>query len=129
MKKLLWCCFFLLWATSVSANQVAIRGVQLNHVNGEWTIHVTLSHKDTGWENYADAWQVVNSHGDVIAKRTLYHPHVHEQPFTRSLTGVKIPQDIETVYIEAHDNVHGWSKDRVKVDLDTASGDRYQIHR
>ena len=128
MKKLLIFCL-MVWTSSVFANQVAIRGVQLNQTNGEWTIHVTLEHKDTGWEHYADAWRVVNAKGSVIATRTLYHPHVNEQPFTRSLTGVIIPDNIATVYIEAHDNVHGWSKDRVKVDLDEDSGDRYQIRR
>jgi len=126
MKKLLICCF-LIWTTSVSANQVSIRGVQLSKVNGEWTIHVTLKHHDTGWENYADAWRVVSASGTVIATRTLYHPHVNEQPFTRSLTGVKIPDSVNVVLIEAHDTVEGWSKDRVKVDLNQASGDRYQI--
>ncbi len=128
MKK--WLLFCLMaWTTSVAANQVAIRDVQLHQANGAWTLHVTLEHKDTGWEHYADAWRIVSARGDVIGTRTLYHPHVKEQPFTRSLTDVVIPDNIAVVYIEAHDTVHGWSQDRVKVDMTKNTGDRYQIRR
>jgi hypothetical protein len=33
------------------------------------------------------------------------------------------------VYVEAHDKVDGWSKQRIRVDLRQAKGDRYEIHR
>ena len=70
------------------------------------TFNVTLRHADTGWSHYADQWDVVGPDGKVLAKRVLYHPHVNEQPFTRSLSGVKIPADIKTVTIRGRDNVH-----------------------
>jgi hypothetical protein len=79
--------------------------------------HVTLKHGDTGWDHYADAWRVVSSDGKELGLRTLYHPHVDEQPFTRSLGNVKIPSQMDTVFVEAHDKVHGWSKQRYKVKL------------
>ncbi len=67
---------------------------------------VTVLHKDEGWKHYADKWDVVAPDGEVLGTRTLYHPHVKEQPFTRSLSGVKIPAGIEQVTIRAHDSVH-----------------------
>lgn len=128
MKKLLMLCLAVVSIT-VSANEVAIRGVQFNQANGLWTVHVTLEHADSGWDHYADAWRVVDRATDkILGTRTLYHPH-SEQPFTRSLSGLKIPEDIKQVYVEAHDKVHGWSKDRVQVDLTEDSGDRFQVRR
>jgi hypothetical protein len=74
---------------------------------GSYRFDVTVRHADEGWDHYADRWDVVAPDGSVIASRTLYHPHVEEQPFTRSLDGVKIPEGVTTVRIRAHDKVHG----------------------
>ena len=82
-----------------------------------WSFDVTLRHGDTGWDHYADAWRIVGPDGTVYGTRTLYHPHVEEQPFTRSLSGVVIPDDVASVEVEAHDKVHGWAGTRLKIDL------------
>lgn len=113
----------------VQANQVSIQHVEFSRGAGDWTVNVTLKHADTGWKHYADGWRVVDGKGNVLGMRTLYHPHVNEQPFTRSLSGVKIPSGLTKVYIEARDLKHGWSKDKVMVDLSKSSGDRYQVRR
>lgn len=52
---------------------------------------VTIRHPDTGWDHYADGWRVLDMDGNELGMRVLFHPHVDEQPFTRSLDGVKIP--------------------------------------
>jgi hypothetical protein len=65
----------------------------------------------------------------VLGTRTLFHPHVGEQPFTRNLSGLEIPADDKIVYVEAHDKVHGWSPDRVRVDLSKSEGDRFKVMR
>ena len=70
---------------------------------------VTVAHADTGWDHYANAWEVSAPDGTVLGVRTLHHPHVDEQPFTRSLTGVRIPDGIDEVVVRARDSVHGWS--------------------
>ena len=67
---------------------------------------VTLSHADEGWDHYADRWEVLGPDGTVLGTRTLLHPHVHEQPFTRSLDGVAIPGGTDSVTVRAHDSVH-----------------------
>lgn len=128
MKALLVLCLAIISITA-SANEVAIKGVQFNHASGHWTVHTTLKHEDSGWDHYADAWRVVDGKGNVLGTRTLYHPHENEQPFTRSLSSLVIPENIDEVYVEAHDKVHGWSKDRVKVELKQESGDRFQVRR
>lgn len=95
---------------------------------GSWHVRTTLLHGDTGWDHYADAWRVVDEKGEDLGTRTLYHPHENEQPFTRSHT-VHIPKGTTTVYVEAHDKVHGWSKQRIKVDLTQPKGDRFEVRR
>ncbi len=76
--------------------------------DGSYRFDVTLRHADEGWEHYADAWDVVGPDGAVLATRVLYHPHVDEQPFTRSLSGVQIPVGVTHVTIRGHDKVHGY---------------------
>lgn len=78
-----------------------------------WTFSVTVRHPDTGWEHYADGWKVFAEDGTELGYRELLHPHENEQPFTRSLSGVTLPDGTERVLIRAHDNVHGWGEDFV----------------
>lgn len=86
-------------------------------VNGD-SFSVTLSHPDTGWDHYADGWEVLDADGNSLGIRELLHPHVTEQPFTRSLSGVQIPEGVEVVYIRARCNVDGWSDILIEVPLD-----------
>lgn len=72
-----------------------------------WRFDVTLLHDDTGWDHYADLWEVYAPDGTLLGKRVLAHPHVNEQPFTRSLSGVAIPEEVAAVVIKARDSVHG----------------------
>lgn len=65
----------------------------------------TLKHNDEGWQHYANKFDIIVNK-KVIATRVLYHPHVNEQPFTRAISGVKIPNGTSTVTIRAHDLVH-----------------------
>ena len=61
---------------------------------------------------------MVDEEGNVLGDRVLHHPHENEQPFTRSLSRVKVPEGVTVVYIEAHDKLHGWTEKRLKVDLE-----------
>ena len=70
------------------------------------TFSVSLKHADEGWDHYANQWDVMTMDGKLLKSRVLYHPHVDEQPFTRSLSGVTIPAGVTEVTIRAHDKVH-----------------------
>lgn len=113
---------------SANADEVKILAANFSHSsNNLWSVDVTLKHHDTGWDHYADDWRIMDDKGHVLGDRVLYHPHVTEQPFTRSLGRVKIPQNITTVYIEAHDKVHGWTPERLMVDLTKASDGHLRV--
>ena len=85
--------------------------------DGTWRFTATLRHADTGWDHYADRWEVVAPDGTVLGVRELAHPHVNEQPFTRGLSGVRIPQGIRRVTIRARDSVHGTGGRTMTLDL------------
>lgn len=81
-----------------------------------YSIIATVKHGDKGWEHYANAWQVLNEKGEVIGERILHHPHVKEQPFSRSLT-LNIPKTVRKVTIRAKDSVHGFGGRVVVVEV------------
>lgn len=112
---------------ALTAGAVEIVFVELVRDGGAWQPTVTLRHADTGWEHYADAWRVVDGQGRVLAQRTLAHPHVTEQPFTRSGPAFTPPPGTTRLAVEARDTLHGWSADRVAIDLALPSGPRWRL--
>ena len=84
---------------------------------GVYRFDVTLRHADSGWDHYADAWEIRDGDGAVLATRVLVHPHVDEQPFTRSLGGVRLPDSLKAVTVAGHDSEHGYGGMEMTVDL------------
>lgn len=86
-------------------------------VGDGFRVSATVLSADTGWEKYADAWEVRAPDGTVLGTRELAHPHVDEQPFTRSLANVDIPETVTSVEIAARDSVTGFCGEVVSVDV------------
>lgn len=107
----------LFCAAPVFADAPVINNVQASQTGGLWSFDVTISHGDTGWDDYADGWRVVDADGKELGMRDLAHPHVNEQPFTRSLSGVSIPAGTVEVGIQVRDSVGGWSNNITRVKL------------
>ena len=102
----------------VFSGEADVTGVEVRQTDsGIYHFDVTVRHDDTGWDHYADKWDVVAPDGTVLGTRTLYHPHVDEQPFTRSLSGVAIADTISEVSVRAHDSVHAYGGKTVTVAL------------
>lgn len=104
-------------AAPALADPPVIEGVTASETATGWSFDVTLSHPDSGWDHYADAWRVLDPDGTELGLRVLLHPHEHEQPFTRSLSGVQIPEGVTQIRIQARCLVDGWSEDTYTVDL------------
>ena len=81
------------------------------------TMHVTIRHADSGWEHFADGWDVATIKGVPLGYRELTHPHVNEQPFTRALGGLFIPTGTTQLLVRTHCLVDGWNSDSFVVDL------------
>jgi hypothetical protein len=115
-----------------NADVLHVRAVQAQ--DGTWTVHVTVQHPDTGWEDYADGWDVLTPDGAVLKPdpespftRLLLHPHENEQPFTRSQSGILIPTGVTRVRVRAHDLVDGYGGREVLVDLTARSGEGFEV--
>ena len=110
--------FTLLIFSAAYAGEADIINVNITIAGkNTYNFDVTVRHADDGWKHYADKWDVTAPDGTVLGTRTLYHPHVDEQPFTRSLSGVKIPETIKEVTVRAHDSVHGYGGETLTVDV------------
>ena len=105
-------------ATPVAqADPATIDAIEARQDGGTWRFSVTLSHGDTGWDDYADGWRIEAPDGTILGTRELLHPHVTEQPFTRSLGGVAIPEGLASVNVRASTNTDGWADTVVAFEL------------
>ena len=89
---------------------------------GVYRFTVSLRHGDKGWSHYADNWEILAPDGKVLGTRVLLHPHDNEQPFTRSLGGVRIPAGISEVRVRGRDKVHGHGGKEMRIPLPGRSG-------
>ena len=119
---------------AANADVTHVRAVQAD--DSTWTFHVTVEHPDTGWEDYADGWDVVTPDGKVLKPnpddpftRLLLHPHENEQPFTRSQSGIEIPEGVTEVRVRAHDIDDGFGGEEIVVDLTKESGPGFEVER
>ena len=121
-------------SSGANADVLHVKAVQAT--DGTWTFHVTVRHPDTGWEDYADGWNVMAPDGTILKPnanspftRLLLHPHESEQPFTRSQGGIVIPPEVTKVRVQAHDLVNGFGGREVLVDLEMESGSDFEVSR
>jgi hypothetical protein len=98
-----------IWSGSSFAGKADVLEVGIHCTQaGLCEIDVTVQHDDENWDHYADRWELLTETGGEIAVRELAHPHVDEQPFTRSLKNVRIPEGVNELRVRAHDSVHGY---------------------
>lgn len=91
------------------ADAPRIAGVTATPKGDGYRFDVTISHADTGWDHYADGWDVRDTAGTVLGHRILAHPHVNEHPFTRSLP-IENMENTSRVFVFAKDNLGEWSR-------------------
>jgi hypothetical protein len=103
---------FLLLAAPAFADAPVVENVAF--VDGRFD--VTLSHGDTGWDDFADGWRVELADGTILGTRVLGHPHVNEQPFTRS-DRIEVPDGTSEVFIRASTNVEGWAETTTELNI------------
>ncbi len=105
-------------AASNSAKYPDVREVEVSaEDSGTYAFSVTISSPYDSPQRYADGWRVVGPDGTVYGEMTLGHDHAAEQPFTRTQTGVEIPDGVDTVEIEGHDTENGYGGGTVTVQV------------
>ena len=113
MRWIIFACF----AAPAFADAPEILDATATRAGDLWRVSVTLRHDDTGWDDYADAWRIVTEDGEIMGERILLHPHVEEQPFTRSLGGVALPPG-RAYFIEARSLGEDYGTTRFPLPLD-----------
>lgn len=97
-----------LMSSSVLSGTADVLSVKAQCDEIDCSFSVRVRHTDTGWTHFTNAWEILTTDGELLATRVLAHPHVDEQPFTRSLPNVPIPEGISEVIVRARDSVHGY---------------------
>lgn len=110
-------CAALLLASAAAADMPEIVEARAEKTGMSWRVDVTIRHPDTGWDHYADGWEVRDADGNRLGTRELHHPHVEEQPFTRALVNVDLPDGTREIFIRAHCSVDGWTGDAVRIEV------------
>lgn len=90
---------------------------ELSGSDGEYRISVTVSSPYDSPERYADGWRVLDEDGTVLAEHELGHDHANEQPFTRSRGPFEIPDNVNEVTVEGHDQEHGYGGNTVTIEV------------
>jgi hypothetical protein len=85
--------------------------------DGSYDVEVTISSPYDSAERYADGWRVLGPDDTVLGEHALLHDHAGEQPFTRTMTGLTVPDDVEEVTVEGRDREHGYGGATVTVDV------------
>ena len=104
-------------AAASAAECAHVVDVTIEAGSNGFTVAATVASNDTGWEKYADAWQVLGPDGELLGERILTHPHENEQPFTRSLSGIQIPEGVTEVTVAARDLVLGFCGDAFSIEV------------
>jgi hypothetical protein len=99
------------------AGEADVLDVEVTAAAEGYRFEVTIRHADEGWDHYADRFEVITPEGAILGVRTLHHPHVEQQPFTRALSGVLVPEEWNRVQVRARDSVHGYGGEAVEVIL------------
>lgn len=94
------------WPGIAAAGKASVVKVKANSSGGGYYFTVTVAHADTGWDHYANKFEILSPDGKVLGTRVLFHPHVDEQPFTRGSSVISIPPGITNVIVRAWDSVH-----------------------
>lgn len=75
---------------------------------GTYSFDVTMTSPYDTVDRYADGWRILDPAGAVLGEMTLDHDHASEQPFTRTQTGVEIPDGVTEVNVEGRDILSGY---------------------
>ncbi len=85
-----------------------VTAVEIAEDGQTYRVDVTISSPYDSPERYADGWRVLDEEGKVLGEMELAHDHASQQPFTRSQTGLQIPENVTVVTVEGRDSENGY---------------------
>lgn len=84
---------------------------------GIYSFDVTIASPYDTPERYADGWRILGPDEEVLGEMSLDHDHASEQPFTRTQSGVEIPDGVSSVTVEGRDLENGYGGGTRTVEL------------
>ncbi len=91
--------------------------------DGSWSFEVTMRCDDRGADYFCDRFEVLTPTARVVGVRRLLHDHTDEQPSTRDLQGVHVPDGFPRgVLIRGHHNIRGYDGAALKLELPARAG-------
>lgn len=91
--------------------------------DGSWSFEVTMRCDDRGADYFCDRFEVLTPTARVVGVRRLLHDHTDEQPFTRDLQGVHVPDGFPRgVLLRGHHNIRGYDGAALKLELPARAG-------
>lgn len=82
-----------------------------------YALEVTMSSQYDSAERYADGWRVLDADGTELGTMQLTHDHANEQPFTRTQSGLQVPEDVDEITVEGHDQAYGYGGATVTISV------------
>ena len=107
------CIFTTTLYGDIQPNSVNVTNVDVQGSDGIYRFYVTLRSDETGCNQYANWWEVLDEDGNLLYRRILIHSHPTDQPFRRGGGSVKITPS-QTIYIRGHMNGSGYTGDLFK---------------
>ncbi|MBA2441420.1 MAG: hypothetical protein H0V53_03305 [Rubrobacter sp.] len=95
-----------------------VEEAELERSGEGWSLSVTISSPYDSPERYADGWRVLSPDGEILGEHELGHDHANEQPFTRTQTGLEIPEGVEEITVEGRDLENGYGGETVTVPVE-----------
>jgi len=100
-------------SANIAVNSANVINVDTQGSTGKYNFYVTLSSNETGCNQYANWWEVLDENGSLLYRRILVHSHPDDQPFRRAGGQVNVTPS-QTLYIRAHMNTSGYKGDVFK---------------
>ena len=119
MKSLLTA--FTVLATPALADAPQVISADIVKAGDHWTVMVTVSHEDSGWDHFASGFEVAMPDGTRIAYKELTRPHTDSPRIEASLGGLSVPAGTGHVLIRTRCSLVGWSAEPVRIDLPRAA--------
>lgn len=110
MKRVLLICICAVNFSYAEDIRADVTAVSVKGTEGAYRFSVTLKSDETGCEQFANWWEVLDAKGELLYRRILVHSHPDTQPFIRSGGSIVIkPSDV--VYVRGHMNKVGYVGD------------------
>ena len=105
--------FPTLCSADIAVNSANVIDVNTKGSTGKYNFYVTVSSNETGCNQYANWWEILDENGELLYRRILVHSHPNDQPFRRAGGHVNVTPS-QPLYIRAHMNTSGYKGDVFK---------------